>query len=73
MDHDNLQNLQRLDPGDGQARLHLMGEFSSDHGGSPPPVPDPYYGGAAGFETVLDMLEDACANLLAKLREEHGL
>jgi protein-tyrosine phosphatase len=27
-------------------------------------VPDPYYGGAAGFERVLDILEDACASLL---------
>ncbi len=27
-------------------------------------VPDPYYGGAAGFERVLDILEDACEGLL---------
>lgn len=27
-------------------------------------VPDPYYGGAAGFEKVLDLLEDACESLL---------
>lgn len=27
-------------------------------------VPDPYFGGDAGFELVLDILEDACANLL---------
>ena len=27
-------------------------------------VPDPYYGGAQGFENVLDILEDACAGLL---------
>eukprot|EP00897_Mesotaenium_endlicherianum_P010767 jgi/Mesen1/9719/ME000693S09272 len=30
-------------------------------------VPDPYYGGAAGFETVLDLLEDACGGLLASI------
>ena len=24
-------------------------------------VPDPYYGGAKGFEQVLDLAEDACA------------
>jgi protein-tyrosine phosphatase len=28
-------------------------------------VPDPYYGGADGFEHVLDLLEDTCAGLLA--------
>jgi protein-tyrosine phosphatase len=27
-------------------------------------VPDPYYGGASGFEYVIDLLEDACAGLL---------
>lgn len=27
-------------------------------------VPDPYYDGAEGFETVLDLLEDGCANML---------
>lgn len=27
-------------------------------------VPDPYYGGAAGFELVLDLLEDACSEIL---------
>ena len=31
-------------------------------------VPDPYYGGEEGFEHVLDLLEDACANLLDELR-----
>lgn len=31
-------------------------------------VPDPFYGGPAGFELVLDMLEDASAGLLASLR-----
>jgi protein-tyrosine phosphatase len=30
-------------------------------------VPDPYYGGEAGFEQVLDLLEDACAGLLDSL------
>ena len=30
-------------------------------------VPDPYYGGAKGFENVLDLLEDACNELLKEL------
>ncbi len=32
-------------------------------------VPDPYYGGADGFELVLDLLEDSCEGLLAQVRE----
>ncbi|MGM0444638.1 MAG: low molecular weight phosphotyrosine protein phosphatase, partial [Fibrobacterota bacterium] len=35
-----------------------------------PEVPDPYYGGARGFELVLDILEDACAGLLEHIRRE---
>lgn len=30
-------------------------------------VPDPYYGGGAGFELVLDLLEDACEGLLDEI------
>ncbi|MFM2081158.1 MAG: hypothetical protein RLZZ124_1055 [Cyanobacteriota bacterium] len=30
-------------------------------------VPDPYYGGADGFERVLDLLDDACTGLLDTL------
>ena len=40
---------------------------------TPPPsgdldVPDPYYGGDRGFETVLDMVEAACRGLIDELR-----
>jgi protein-tyrosine phosphatase len=30
-------------------------------------VPDPYFGGMAGFELVLDLLEDACAGLVEEM------
>jgi protein-tyrosine phosphatase len=32
-------------------------------------VPDPYYGSGEGFERVLDMVEDASAGLVAKVKE----
>ena len=32
-------------------------------------VPDPYYGGAEGFEEVLDLLEAAAVGLLAQLQQ----
>lgn len=34
-------------------------------------VPDPYYSNKEGFETVLNILEDACKGLLKKLKDEH--
>ena len=30
-------------------------------------VPDPYYGGEAGFETMMDLLEAGCAALIDRL------
>ena len=36
-------------------------------------VPDPYYGGERGFESVHDMVERACRTLLEHLRARHGL
>jgi protein-tyrosine phosphatase len=30
-------------------------------------VPDPYYGGALGFQKVYDMLDHACDNIVTKI------
>ena len=61
MDDENFDAVSSMNPG-GRARVVRMCEFASDRSVSE--VPDPYYGGDAGFELVLDILEDACANLL---------
>ena len=36
-------------------------------------VPDPYYQGEDGFDYVLDILEDSCANLLKFIKETHSI
>ena len=36
-------------------------------------VPDPYYGGAYGFERVLDMIEEASAGFLKTLQESGSI
>lgn len=36
-------------------------------------VPDPYYEGSEGFELVLDLLEDACGNLLDRIIEQNNI
>jgi protein-tyrosine phosphatase len=61
MDDENFDAVSSMNPG-GRARVVRMCEFASDRSVSE--VPDPYYGGDAGFERVLDILEDTCANLL---------
>lgn len=75
MDHANWHNLRHLHH-EPKAHLHLLGEFLPSHHPAPakeghaptaPEVPDPYYGGEAGFEQVLDMLEQASPLLLKRL------
>lgn len=62
MDSYNMKALSRMATGDAQrAKLHSMTDFCSRHKAKE--VPDPYYGGAAGFEYVIDLLEDACEGL----------
>jgi protein-tyrosine phosphatase len=36
-------------------------------------VPDPYYGSPAGFEHVLDLVEDACDGILERLARQQPL
>ena len=66
MDSDNLMELEVL-AGGAKDHIRLLGSFIDGYQGNDdaPSVPDPYYGGAAGFELVLDMIESACPNILA--------
>lgn len=67
MDLANLAILQRLRPAHANSHLGLFLAYARSH--SQREVPDPYYGGAAGFERVLDMVEDAAEGLLAHVRK----
>jgi protein-tyrosine phosphatase len=69
MDEANLSILQRLRPHDAQSHLGLFLEFAEHH--QQREVPDPYFGGADGFERVLDMVEDAASGLLQHIRQAH--
>ena len=40
-------------------------DFADDPRGGE--VPDPYYGGGAGFDDVLDRVEAGCRGLLARI------
>ncbi|HEU4922052.1 MAG TPA: low molecular weight protein-tyrosine-phosphatase [Burkholderiales bacterium] len=59
MDRGHLQALISMAPAEHQAKIRL---FVADAD-----VPDPYYGGAAGFERVLDLVEEHCRSLLDEL------
>ena len=68
MDWDNLALLQADCPLAHQHKLRRLTEFSQAHDVTV--VPDPYYEGAPAFETVLDLVEDACDGLLAHVRRQ---
>ena len=66
MDDRNERAARALCPAADRAKLRRLTDFSRHH--SDDEVPDPYYGGDAGFEHVLDLIEDACDGLIAALK-----
>ncbi len=65
MDQDNLAHLKQMAPQQYHHKLQLFLDYAQNY--KEQEVPDPYYGGAGGFHYVLDLVEDACDGLLAKL------
>ena len=66
MDRLNLVTLMESAEPEQQAKISLFLDFAP---GPEREVPDPYYGGAAGFERVLDLVEEASRGLLETLRQ----
>lgn len=68
MDRENLNDLKSMDrQGRYGKKIRLFCHFAS--GSSEQEVPDPYYGGPAGFEQALDILEDGCEGVLNFVRD----
>lgn len=69
MDRSNYTDILALDK---EAKfvdkISMMTNYCTEHDDEE--VPDPYYGGPQGFEHVLDLLEDATAGLLEKIKED---
>jgi len=71
MDQQNLRDLETRMPAQSLAKVQLfLGEQGVAGYGE---VPDPYSGGEAGFELVLDLIEAASASLLEQLVRKYGL
>lgn len=69
MDRQNVRDLKSMARNEqDMKKISLMTDYCTD--GDSDSVPDPYYGGAAGFELVLDILEDACDGLLKQIQRE---
>ena len=63
--HDRAQTIEHV------KKIHAMREYFTE-GTQEDYVPDPYYGGAAGFELVISLLEDGCKNLLHSIQEQNN-
>ena len=73
MDRSNRRSLERLRghrPRPGAARIVMMRDYDPESGD--PDVPDPYYGGAEGFERVYGIVERCCEGLLDELADGPG-
>ena len=68
MDDKVRQQLKRNCLSNHHHKLQLFMDYSEKYAESD--VPDPYYGGAQGFETVLDMIEDGVQGFIAHLKKQ---
>jgi protein-tyrosine phosphatase len=70
MDRSNFDELHAMAPdAEARERVKLLREYDPDAvAAGELEVPDPYYGGADGFEEVLDLVTRACEGLLSEVR-----
>jgi len=68
MDWDNLSFVQDMCPPESKAKVHRLTEFCTHTEADV--VPDPYYGGNQGFDHVLDLVEDACEELIVHIQQQ---
>ncbi len=71
MDNQNLKDLLKACMNSEQCRIQLFMDFTRTQ--KQIEVPDPYYGTQKGFEVVLDLIEDACSDLLEYICKHHAL
>jgi protein-tyrosine phosphatase len=65
MDRHNMDELKKIAPAHLFAKVHLFLDYT--HNKECKEVPDPYYGGANGFDWVLDLIEQGSDSLIRRL------
>jgi protein-tyrosine phosphatase len=69
MDAQNAADLRAIAPdAAAAAEVHLLRDWDPEARDGDRSVPDPYYGGPEGFAVVLEIIERACAGLIAEVR-----
>jgi len=68
MDQHNLDALTTMVPNGMQGKIQLLTRYASGLYRNQP-IPDPYYGGSRGFDTLYGILDGACQGLRKHLGE----
>lgn len=68
MDRSNITNMRRVCPAGCLSKIGLLMGYAPQ--ALLDEVPDPYYGGEEGFNLVLNLLEEACDNLISTVCEQ---
>jgi protein-tyrosine phosphatase len=68
MDQQNIKDLIKIAPSNLQYKIQLFLDYAENF--DEQEVPDPYYGGAKGFQFVLDLVEDASDGLIKRLTSQ---
>jgi protein-tyrosine phosphatase len=69
MDQDNYMALCEICPDQHVEKVHMFMDFAPHM--RTREIPDPYYGGPAGFDRVFDLVEAASAGLLEEIKRRH--
>lgn len=69
MDHSNYTNLYEMALPEHREKIHMFLSFSDEFAETE--VPDPYYGGAEGFDHVFNLIGSASKGLLTHIKEQH--
>lgn len=68
MDNENLANVEKIDSrSNGSAQIGMLRDFDPEPGDGE--VPDPYHGGAQGFENVFQIVRRSCETILSELEK----
>lgn len=65
MDEQNVKDLMKVAPQEYAHKVQLFLNYAENFEDTE--VPDPYYGGARGFQYVLDLVEDASDGLIKRM------
>lgn len=73
MDNDNLELIRYYAPEAGRAEVGMFLEYAGKAGlVSEIEVPDPYYGGAEGFDKVFELVDKGCDALIDHILQNHA-